>query len=51
MDLDRSLGDVARARNHLIGVALQETIEDLHLTVRQSGDGPNRAHSSRVAIA
>src|ERR1700680_4567143 len=37
VDLDRRLGDVARARDHFIGIPLHETVENLSLALRQSG--------------
>jgi hypothetical protein len=35
VDLDGRLGDVARARNHLVGMPLHETIENLGLALRK----------------
>ena len=36
MNLDRRLGNFARARNHLIRMPFHETVEDLGLALRQT---------------
>ena len=37
VDLDRRLGDVARSRDHFIGVPLYETVQNLSLTLDNLG--------------
>ena len=48
VDLDRGLGDVARAGDHLVGMPFQETVEDLGLALRQTRVISQRGHVHRT---
>src|SRR5882757_3398732 len=48
VDLDRRLRDVARARNHLVGMPFHETVEDLDLALRQTVVISDRGHVHRM---
>ena len=45
VDLDGRLGDVAHARNHLVGMPLHETIENLGLALRKCRHTPSAANT------
>ena len=48
MDLDRGFGDVARARNHLVGMPFHEAVEHLGLALRQTRVISRRGHVHRT---
>ena len=47
VNLDRRLGDFARARNHLIGMPFHETVENPGLAIRQFGVISQQGHVHR----